>query len=333
MSADNGRLPVAISLLALLVAVVSAVAGSPDSSADFVVTSTSPGNQIVTLDPQSPATYSVPVSRPAGAVELTWTASTTAALRAETTYSVHRSPAGAGTYTAVATGLTGLTYTDTPGSDGSYDYKVRTDISSFSAESVVRAGLSDRVSPVITGAATPAAISNGWRAGDVTVTFTCSDAGGSGVASCTAPAVLTTEGASQSAGGSAADVAGNTSSTTVTGIGIDKSAPTAASSLTSSIGLSTSLGAVDLAWTAGSDSLSGLAGYTVRYRSVGALVLTCPVSSDAGYADHPVNVGATTAVSPGGLTTDTKYCFYLRTRDNVDWLSVPSNVAGPTAAK
>ena len=334
MSADGGRLPVAISVLALLVAVMSAVAGSHDSSADFVVTSTSPGNQVVTLDPQGPASYSVPASRPAGAVELVWTASTTESVRPGlVTYSVHRSPAGAGTYAQLVSGLTTYTYTDTPGSDGSYDYKVRTDISSFSADSVARAGLSDRVPPVITGSAAPAAIWNGWRAGDVTVTFTCTDTGGSGVATCTSPVVLTSEGASQSAGGSSADVAGNTSSATVSGIGIDKSAPTVASSLISSISLSTSLGAVDLAWNAGSDSLSGLAGYTVRYQSVGALVFTCPVSSNAGYADHSVGVGVVTSASPGGLSTGTKYCFYLLTRDNVGWLSAASNVTGPTAAK
>lgn len=333
MSATDGRLPVAISLLALLVAVVSAVAGSPDSSADFVVTSTSPGNQVATLDPQGPASYSTPVSRPAGAVDLVWTASATESVRPGlVTYSVHRSPAGAGTYTQVASGLTVHAYTDAPGADGSYDYKVRTDISSFSAESVVRAGLSDRVAPTISGDATPAAILNGWRAGDVTVSFTCSDTGGSGVASCTAPVVLTTEGASQSAGGSATDVAGNTSSATVSGIGIDKSVPTAASSLTSSVSISTSLGAVDLAWTAGSDSLSGLGGYTVRYVQVGALDLVCPAAADAVYTSTAA-VGAVTATSVTGLTTGTKYCFYLVTRDNVNWLSVPSNVAGPTAAK
>ena len=333
MTGDRERLPVAISLLALLVAVVSAVAGSHDSSAVFVVTSTSPGNQVVTLDPQGPASYSVPVSRSAGAVELAWTASTTESVRPGlVTYSVHRSPAGAGTYTQLASGITAYTYTDTPGSDGSYDYKVRTDISSFSADSVVRAGLSDRIAPAISGVATPAAILNGWRAGDVTVTFTCSDTGGSGVASCSAPVTLTAEGANQSAGGSATDVAGNTASTTVGGIGIDKSVPLAATSLTASVSLGTTLGAVDLAWTAGSDSLSGLGGYTVRYVSVGSLDLVCPAAADAVYTSTEA-VGAVTAYSVTGLTTGTKYCLYLRTRDNVNWLSVPSNVAGPTAAK
>lgn len=332
MTIDRDRLPVAISLLALVIAVGSAVAGSRGSSADFVVTSTSPGNQVVTLDPQAPATYGVPVSRPAGAVELAWTASATESVRPGlVTYSVHRSPAGAGTYAQVAGGLSAYTYTDTPGADGSYDYRIRTDISTFSADSASRTGLSDRVVPVISGAASPAAIWNGWRAADVTVAFTCTDTGGSGIASCTAPITLTTEGAGQSAGGSAADVAGNTAATTVSGIGIDKSVPTAASGVTAIMSLS--LGAIDLVWIAGSDSLSGLAGYTVRYRSVGALELVCPVSSDAGYADHPLSVGATTAASPGGLTSGTRYCLYLLTRDNVGWSSVPSNIAGPTAAK
>jgi len=67
--------------------------------------------------------------------------------------------------------------------------------------------------------------------------------------------------------------------------------------------------------------------------SVGALVFTCPVSSNAGYADHSMGVGVATSASPGGLSTGTKYCFYLLTRDNVGWLSAASNVTGPTAAK
>jgi hypothetical protein len=84
----------------------------------------------------------------------------------------------------------------------------------------------DTTAPTITGARAPAANGAGWNHTDVTVTFTCSDAGGSGVKSCgPTPQVVSTEGAGQSRTGTAADNAFNTASATVGGISIDKTAP------------------------------------------------------------------------------------------------------------
>jgi uncharacterized protein YjiK len=84
----------------------------------------------------------------------------------------------------------------------------------------------DSTAPTIAGARAPAANSAGWNNTDVTVTFTCSDAGGSGVRSCGAtPQVVSTEGAGQSRTGTAIDNAFNTASATVGGISIDKTAP------------------------------------------------------------------------------------------------------------
>jgi hypothetical protein len=60
----------------------------------------------------------------------------------------------------------------------------------------------------------------------VTVTFTCTDEeDGSGVENVTDPVDVTTEGANQSVEGTCEDVAGNSSSTTFSGINIDKTAP------------------------------------------------------------------------------------------------------------
>ncbi|MBK9008976.1 MAG: HYR domain-containing protein [Anaerolineae bacterium] len=84
----------------------------------------------------------------------------------------------------------------------------------------------DKSAPGIVASRTPAANGNGWNNTDVTVTFTGSDSG-SGLASCTAPVTLSAEGAGQSATGTCADLAGNSSSTTVNNINIDKTAPTA----------------------------------------------------------------------------------------------------------
>jgi hypothetical protein len=85
----------------------------------------------------------------------------------------------------------------------------------------------DKTAPTIGGSRAPAANSNGWNNGPVTVSFACSDAL-SGVASCTAPQTLGGEGAGQSATGSAGDLAGNGASASVGGINIDLTRPSIA---------------------------------------------------------------------------------------------------------
>ena len=93
----------------------------------------------------------------------------------------------------------------------------------------------DMTPPTIAGLATPAANANGWNNTTVTVQFTCADpnptngpAGQqSGIGSCTAPIALSTEAANQSAKGTATDVAGNSTITTISPINIDKTLPTA----------------------------------------------------------------------------------------------------------
>ncbi|HEX6875817.1 MAG TPA: PxKF domain-containing protein [Nocardioidaceae bacterium] len=90
----------------------------------------------------------------------------------------------------------------------------------------------DKTAPSISGAASGTKGLEGWFTSDVTVSFTCSDPGsdaapqtGSGVASCPGSSTLG-EGAGQSVSGTAADAAGNTSSATVGGVKVDKTAPT-----------------------------------------------------------------------------------------------------------
>jgi hypothetical protein len=84
----------------------------------------------------------------------------------------------------------------------------------------------DKTAPSISGSASPAANSNGWNKTDVTVSFTCGD-GLSSVASCGPDQTLSGEGTGQSVTGTALDNAGNSASATVSGINIDKTAPTA----------------------------------------------------------------------------------------------------------
>ncbi len=81
----------------------------------------------------------------------------------------------------------------------------------------------DRTPPVITAAVTPSPNAAGWNNTPVTVTFTCSDAG-SGVATCSGPIPVNTEGANQVVTGTATDRAGNTAQLPVS-VKIDTTPP------------------------------------------------------------------------------------------------------------
>jgi hypothetical protein len=83
----------------------------------------------------------------------------------------------------------------------------------------------DQTPPTINHTQSPAANANGWNNTSVTVTFICGDTGGSGIASCTGPQTVTTEGQNQAVSGTAVDNAGNTATDPAT-VSIDKTAPT-----------------------------------------------------------------------------------------------------------
>ncbi len=83
----------------------------------------------------------------------------------------------------------------------------------------------DKTAPSLSGAPTTSPNGNGWYAGDVTIAWSCSD-GLSGIdGSCPADETLTGEGDALSASASVDDRAGNTTSATVDGIQIDRTAP------------------------------------------------------------------------------------------------------------
>src|SRR5262249_7208371 len=90
----------------------------------------------------------------------------------------------------------------------------------------------DRDAPTIDSAQAPPANGAGWNNGNVTVTFTCAD-DLSGVASCTTPTLVTTNGAAQAVSGTAVDNAGNTASTTRS-VSIDKAPPSITGALSAS---------------------------------------------------------------------------------------------------
>jgi hypothetical protein len=88
----------------------------------------------------------------------------------------------------------------------------------------------DRIIPTISASVTPQANAAGWHKSAVTVTFTCADTG-SGIATCPAPRVVTTDGANQAISGTAVDKAGNTATTAVT-LNLDRTTPSLQAVLT-----------------------------------------------------------------------------------------------------
>ena len=106
-----------------------------------------------------------------------------------------------------------------------------TDVAGNSASFSSPAVNIDKRPPMQTVVVTPQPNANGWNNSAVTATFTCVDqpAGfGSGVASYTPPVVFANDGANQSASGVCTDVAGNKITTSVTGVNVDTTSPTAA---------------------------------------------------------------------------------------------------------
>ncbi len=101
-----------------------------------------------------------------------------------------------------------------------------TDAGGLTAIANVTYSIVDTTAPTITFDSRTPANANGWNNGDVTVTWTCSDVGGSGVIAATVSETVSTEGENQSATGTCEDFAGNTASDTQTGINIDLTDPT-----------------------------------------------------------------------------------------------------------
>jgi hypothetical protein len=82
----------------------------------------------------------------------------------------------------------------------------------------------DKTAPIITFVSRTPANGNGWNTGNVTVTWSCTDAL-SGVVLANISQTISTEGANQSATGTCQDRADNSASNTQNGINIDRTAP------------------------------------------------------------------------------------------------------------
>jgi hypothetical protein len=89
----------------------------------------------------------------------------------------------------------------------------------------------DTTAPVVTGAATTAPNGNGWYTGDVTIHWTCSDATSGIAGTCPADSTISGEGSNLGASASVSDLAGNSTTRTISGIQIDRTAPTTSASV------------------------------------------------------------------------------------------------------
>jgi hypothetical protein len=160
----------------------------------------------------------------------------------------------------------------------------------------------DATAPSIGGSASPAANGAGWNNTDVDVTFSCSDAL-SGVASCGPDTTLTGEGAGQSVTGTATDEAGNTATDTVSGINIDKTAPTLSPTVSPNPAI---LNGTATASANATDALSGVASEscgTVDTSTVGPGSVDCQatdVAGNTGYAtaNYTVTVNVSLFFAP-----------------------------------
>src|SRR3954469_402270 len=167
---------------AIVLMVTVALAGivSSGTAASFTGTSTNPTNSIATLLVQPPASQNNTTSGAAGLVNLSWAPTTTAPGTGHTlSYDVLRGPIG-GPYVVIAT-TTALTSSDTPPSDGTYEYAVRAKVTGggtfTSGNSAAKTGVSDRIAPTTSIACNSAACGTGWYAAAVSVTVSGVDGG------------------------------------------------------------------------------------------------------------------------------------------------------------
>ena len=116
----------------------------------------------------------------------------------------------------------------------------------------------DKTPPEITGTPTTSPNTNDWYNADVVVHFTASDTI-SGIDTVTPNTILSTEGINQSVIGIAVDIAGNSASTSVSGINIDKTLPIVTITTPANDGIYILNQSLIADWSA-TDVLSGLEG-------------------------------------------------------------------------
>ena len=330
---------------AFVVLVSTAIVGLSTGStgASFTGTTTNPSQILNTQSVAPPASFTSATSAVAGGIDLVWTASTSPAGSHTLTYLVLRGPVG-GPYVQVGT-TSSLSFSDTPGSDGTYEYVVQTKIAQgagffTSPNSATKSAKSDRIAPTMSATCNGAAC-GAWYNAPVAVQINGNDGAGVGMGTATtnvdgagaatsaAPRSVTVSGesAAHSVVYSGADAAGNAAGNTTLTFGIDLTSPTVAGGVTSASTPGTPAN-MDVTWTAATDGLSGVAGYTVRW----VQAVACPAATPANYPNAAA-VGNVTTYNITPLTKNAMYCAYVVAVDNAGNQSAASAVTGPTKAK
>ena len=163
-----------------------------------------------------------------------------------------------------------------------------TDMAGNTASTSVTVNL-DKTPPAITAAQMPLPNPAGWNNTEVAVSFQCSDMT-SGIASCSDPVLVKTEGGGQIVTGHATDIAGNTASTSVT-VNLDKSPPSVAITNPAD-GIVLDSSSVNVMGNV-SDAISGIA--TVTCNGTPVPFVSSTFSSDVPLVrgDNPITVEAT----------------------------------------
>jgi hypothetical protein len=210
----------------------------------------------------------------------------------------------------------------------------------------------DKTAPTASASVSPAANANGWNNTDVTVSFSGND-GLSSIDFCDADVVLNTEGSDQSASGYCYDKAGNKSNEAgVTGINIDKTAPTVSLVGGPADGMSYYFGFLPAAPTcSASDALSGLDGacsVSAYDTTVGNHTVTATATDKAGNSAstsatytvlawtlkgfyQPVDMNGVFNVAKNGSTIPFKFEIFAGSTELTDVADVASFKYGPVA--
>ena len=329
---------------AFVVLVSTAIVGfsAGNTGASFTGTTTNPNQSWNTQNVTPPAAFTSATSAIAGRIDLVWTATVSPAGSHTLTYLVLRGPVG-GPYVQVGT-TAGLSYSDTPGADGTYEYVVQTKIAQgagffSSGNSAAKSTTSDRVAPTVSITCNGGACSSStWYTTSPSVVIAGTDTGvgmgtvtrnvdGGGNVSGASPMTFTPADGNHSIVYFGTDAAGNVASSATQTVKVDTTAPTAATGITTAKGAAA--GSINLTWTAGTDAASGVSGYTIHRSGV---VTSCPAANTTNYPNATA-VGAVTTATITGLVTNSKYCLYLTTTDAVGWVSANSATAGPQPAK
>jgi virginiamycin B lyase len=242
-------------------------------------------------------------------LSLSWTATFDPATPPAVLYNIYRNDVLIGTSTA-----TSYSDSDLP-SDGTYTYYV-TAVNQYGVESErsnLLVAVYDTTAPTVIYTLTPAANSAGWNNSNVTATFSCSD-NLSGVQTCPSSYLFSNEAASQATTVAAIDNTGNRTDVTVSGINIDKTAPTV-SNVTMSSTIVTPATAVNISANA-NDTLSGIAAGEYYVDSDPGQGLATPLAYSSG------TLSASRTFSGLGLGQHT---LYLRAKDAAgNWSTVSS---------